>query len=169
MSKEKFKSLRELFEFEIRDLYSAETQLEKALPKMAESASNKELQSSFKKHLKETIEQRERLEKIGDLCDFAVKGHTCDAMKGLIKEGEEVIESKADGPIKDAALISASQRVEHYEIAAYGTAKNFAEHLGFDEVARLLQTTLDQEKETNMKLNKLAVEKINAEAMKVSS
>jgi ferritin-like metal-binding protein YciE len=168
MSKEKFKSLRDLFEFEIKDLYSAETQLEKALPKMAETASDKELKDSFKKHLEETKEQRERLEKIGEICDFSVKGHTCDAMKGLIKEGEEVIESEADAPIKDAALISASQRVEHYEIAAYGTVRNFAKKLGFDEVADLLQMTLDQEKETDMKLNKLAVDKINDKAVKAS-
>lgn len=168
MSKEKFKSLRDLFEFEIKDLYSAEMQLEKALPKMAETASNKELKDSFKKHLEETKEQRERLEKIGKICDFSVKGSTCDAMKGLIKEGEEVIESQADASIKDAALISAGQRVEHYEIAAYGTAKEFAKRLGFDEAAELLHTTLEQEKATDMKLNKLAVEKINAEALKVS-
>ncbi len=168
MSKERFKSLRDLFEFEIRDLYSAELQLEKALPKMAETASNKELQKSFKLHLEQTKEQRERLEKIGEICDFSVKGSTCEAMKGLIKEGDEVIESKAEAPIKDAALISASQRVEHYEIAAYGTVRNFAERLGYDDVADLLQTTLDQEKETDAKLNKLAVEKINQAAVKAS-
>jgi ferritin-like metal-binding protein YciE len=163
----KFKSLRDLFEHEIQDLYSAESQLIEALPKMAESASNQELKSGFQEHLEQTKRHKERLEKVAEMCDFKPKGETCEAMEGLIEEGEEIVKSKAEASIKDAALIGAGQRVEHYEIAAYGTARNYAEKLELNDCVALLEETLNEEKETDSKLNHLATEKINQEALNV--
>ncbi len=165
----KMNSLQDLFEHEIRDLYSAESQLIEAIPKMAENSTNEELRRGFEEHLEQTKHHKERLERIGEVCNFKPKGDDCDAMEGLIDEGEKIIKSKADPAIKDAALISAGQRVEHYEISAYGTARNFAEKLGFEEAARLLEQTLGEEKETDSKLNSLAVSKINDAAMHVSA
>jgi ferritin-like metal-binding protein YciE len=165
MAKEKFNSLQDLFEYEIRDLYSAETQLTKALPKMAKAASNEKLRAGFEEHLEQTQNHLKRLERVAELCKFDVKGSTCEAMEGLVAEGEEVIKSKAEESIKDAALVSAAQRVEHYEMAAYGTVRNFAQRLGMDECAKLLEETLNEEKETDSKLNKLAVSHINEAAL----
>jgi ferritin-like metal-binding protein YciE len=165
----KFNSLQDLFEHEIQDLYSAETQLIDALPKMAKNASDDELRSGFEMHLEQTKRQRERLERIAEICNFKPKGDSCEAMEGLIEEGEDIMKSKADPAIKDAALIAAGQRVEHYEISAYGTAKNYAQKLGFDEVAQLLDQTLNEEKEADSKLNHLAVDKINDRALRVSN
>lgn len=161
-----FRTFRDLFEHEIRDLYSAEGQLTDALMKMARTASNPELRQAFNLHLEETRNHRDRVEKIGYMCGFDVRGETCEAMKGLIREGQQIIDSdNAEPDVLDAALISSAQRVEHYEIAGYGAARSYAHRLGFEEAADLLQQTLDEEKETNGKLNRIAEERINEAAM----
>ena len=162
----RFDSLKELFIFELKDLYSAETQLIEALPKMAEAASNQELKDGFTEHLDETRRQKERLEKISKELNVDLSGETCEAMEGLITEGEEIVKSKAKSDIKDSGLIAAAQRVEHYEMAGYGTVRNYAKRLGYDEIANLLEETLNEEKEADTKLNHIAVEKVNVEAKK---
>jgi ferritin-like metal-binding protein YciE len=159
----KVATLNELLVEELKDLYSAETQITKALPKMAKAASHKELKAAFQEHLEETKAQIERLERVMELLEATPKGKKCKAMEGLIEEGEEKLELKAEPAIKDAALIGAAQKIEHYEIAGYGTARTFAEILGQNEVAELLQATLDEESATDEKLTELA-ETINEEA-----
>lgn len=149
-------SLQELLVHELRDLYNAEQQLVAALPKMARAATSHDLQSAFTQHLVETRTHVTRLEKIFNGLGVMGTGKECEAMKGLIKEGEEAINSIGDSAVKDAALIAAAQRVEHYEIAGYGTARTFANKLGFDDAADLLQNTLDEEGSTDKKLTKLA-------------
>jgi ferritin-like metal-binding protein YciE len=156
-------SLKELLIEEIKDLYNAEGQLVKALPKMAKAASNEELKAGILEHLEETKEHVTRLEEVFKLLDVPVKGKTCPAMKGLIEEGNKGVEENEAGPIRDALIIGAAQRVEHYEIAAYGTVRAFAEQLGEDRIVELLQETLDEEGETNKKLTTLS-ETVNAEA-----
>ncbi|MGC4071287.1 MAG: ferritin-like domain-containing protein [Nibricoccus sp.] len=157
-------SLQDLLADELKDLYNAETQLTKALPKMAKAASNEDLKQGFLTHLDETKGHIERLAKAFKLLDLPVKGKTCHAMKGLIEEGAEAIEVNAPDAVRDAQLIGAAQRVEHYEMAAYGTARAFAEALGESKVAQLLQDTLDEEGATNKKLTALS-EVVNAEAL----
>ena len=164
MSREKLNSMDDLLEYELRDLYSAETQLLKALPKMSEAATNSQLKEAFDNHLQETQEQQRRLDQIGEQLGIDLKGETCQAMKGLIKEGQEVIEIQGDSDVKDAALIAAAQRVEHYEIAGYGAAYHFAKQLGKEQVQELLEQTLSEEKDANSKLSHLAVESINQQA-----
>jgi ferritin-like metal-binding protein YciE len=159
----KLNNLSDLLVQELKDLYSAETQLIKALPKMAKAATSPELKVAFGKHLRETEEHVERLEKIMSELDESPKGKTCKAMKGLIEEGQETIKEDAEASVKDAALICAAQKVEHYEIAGYGSARTFAQLLGEDRIARVLQTTLDEEGATDKALTELA-ENINAEA-----
>jgi len=149
-------SLRALLVDELQDLYHAENQLLKALPKMSEAATNEELREGFTLHLQQTQNHVARLEKCFELLSEETKGKTCHAMEGLIKEGEEAISDRAPGAIKDAKLIGAAQRVEHYEMAGYGTARAFAEVLEEDEVADLLQETLDEEGDTNKKLTEIA-------------
>ena len=150
-------SLQDLLVHELRDLYSAERQLVSALPKMAQAASSADLQKAFSHHLEQTRTHVARLEEIFDgLGTTNGNEKECEAMKGLIKEGEETINAMGDRNVKDAALISAAQRVEHYEIAAYGTARTHAEKLGYDDAADLLQRTLDEEGDANKKLTKLA-------------
>jgi ferritin-like metal-binding protein YciE len=149
-------SLDDLFVEQLNDLYSAENQLVEALPKMAKAASNKELKDGFQEHLKQTKEHVNRLEQIFDELGQKPGGVTCEAMEGLIKEGEEYVEEDMDENVRDAALIAAAQRVEHYEIAGYGTVRTYAKHLGNDKAAKLLQQTLDEEGETDKKLTKLA-------------
>ena len=156
--------MNDLLEYELRDLYSAETQLLQALPKMAEAASNTSLKEAFENHLEETRDQQRRLDQIGESLGVDLKGETCQAMQGLIKEGQEVIEMQGDSEVKDAALIAAAQRVEHYEIAGYGAAYHFAKQLGEKEVQELLEQTLVEEKDANSKLSHLALESINQEA-----
>jgi ferritin-like metal-binding protein YciE len=156
-------NLEELLIDELKDLYSAENQLVKALPKLAKAASNEELRSGIQQHLEETKEHVERLERAFDILEESPKGKTCAAMKGLVEEGQEAIGMKGPEAIRDAQIIGAAQRVEHYEIAAYGTARSFAETLGQKEVAQLLQETLDEEGETDKKLTRLAA-KVNREA-----
>jgi len=150
-------SLDKLLEDELKDLYNAEGQLLKALLKMAKAASSPALKKAFSSHLTETKGQVDRLETIGTLLKIKLTGKKCKAMEGLLEEGKEALE--ADGPVAviDAALIGAAQRVEHYEIAAYGTARAFAEHLGNAKVAKLLQQTLDEESAADEKLSAISL------------
>lgn len=166
MSSDKLNSLKDLFEHEIRDLYSAETQLSSALPKMAEKASNQKLKDAFTSHLEETKKQKERLEKIGEICDIKLKGEKCEAMAGLIKEGESMLKMDAEDDVRDAGLIGAAQRVEHYEIAGYGTARHYAKRLGLDDAVKLLEETLNEEKSADEKLNNIAINAVNEKAQK---
>ncbi len=152
-------------EHEIKDLYSAETQLVDALPKMVKAANNSKLKKAIEDHLGETKNQKKRLEKVAELLDIEPDGHKCKAMAGLITEGEDMLKEDAEPEVRDAAIIGAAQRVEHYEIAGYGTACSYAKMLGESEVANLLSETLDEEKGADETLNDLAVEKINKMAM----
>jgi len=157
-------SLRDLLIDELRDLYSAENQLVKALPKMAKAASSEELRTAFEEHLEETENQVKRLDKVFKKLDATSRGKKCKAMEGLIEEGKEVIAEDAEDSVKDAALICAAQRVEHYEIAGYGCARTFATLLEETEVAELLQETLDEEGAADKKLTEIAETSINVEA-----
>lgn len=160
----KLASLHDLFVDELKDLYGAENQILKALPKMAKAASSEDLVDAFESHLKETEGQVERLEKICQDLGVSPKGKKCKAMEGLIEEGKELMEQEADPHVMDAALIAAAQKVEHYEMAGYGCARTFARLLGLEEAADLLQETLDEEGATDEKLTELAESVINAEA-----
>ena len=155
--------LKELYIEELKDLYNAETQLVKALPKFARAASSEELRRGFEDHLEQTKGHVERLQKIFDMLEESPKGKKCKGMEGLIEEGAEVTEEDYEGSLLDAALIGAAQRVEHYEIAGYGTVRSFAETLGESEHVSVLNETLEEEKETDEKLTELATQ-INAEA-----
>lgn len=155
--------LKDLYIDELRDLYNAETQLLKALPKMAKAASSEELREGFEEHLDQTRGHVERIEKIFKSLGESPKGKKCVGMEGLVKEGSELMEEDFEGAMMDAALIGAAQRVEHYEIAAYGTASEFAKLLGENEHVSLLEETLQEEKETDEKLTELAKE-INSQA-----
>jgi ferritin-like metal-binding protein YciE len=156
-------SFKELYVEELKDLYSAENQLVKALPKMAKAASSYELRQGFEEHLEQTKGHMQRLEKVFQALEESPKGKKCEGMEGLIEEGAEVMEEDFEGSLMDAALIGAAQRVEHYEIAAYGTVCAFAKELGETEQASLLTKTLEEEKETDEKLTELA-QQINAQA-----
>lgn len=153
----KLTSLDSLLTQEIKDLYSAETQLVKALPKMAKAATSPELKKGIQTHLEETKGHVERLEQIAKIMDITPRGKSCKAMKGLVEEGAEVIEEEGDDTLRDLALIVAAQKVEHYEIAAYGSARSLAEAAGLDDVAEILQTTLDEEGATDKKLTDLSM------------
>ncbi|MBZ0291552.1 MAG: ferritin-like domain-containing protein [Anaerolineae bacterium] len=159
-----FKSFEHLFLFELKDIYDAEHQLVEALPKMAEAASNKELKNAFNEHLKQTKNHVKRLEQVFETIGEKPSRETCDAMKGLVSEGEDVVKGKGDSNVKDAALIAAAQRVEHYEMAGYGTLRTYAYTMGNQEAARLLQETLDEEEETDKKLTNIA-NTVNEKAM----
>src|SRR4051794_8556907 len=152
----KLTTLHDLLVDHLKDLYSAENQIIKALPKMAKNASSEELSAGFEEHLEQTRGQVERLERICELLEVSPKGKKCAGMEGLIDEGKEIMEEDAEESVLDAGLIAAAQKVEHYEIASYGTARTWAEQLGLTEVAELLQQTLDEEKETDEKLTRLA-------------
>jgi ferritin-like metal-binding protein YciE len=158
------KSLRELYIDELRDLYNAETQLVKALPKMAKAASNGQLREAFEEHLRQTSEQVSRLEQIFEQLEEKPSGKKCLGMEGLVKEGAETIGENYAEDVLDAALIGAAQRVEHYEMAGYGTARALAELLGENEHASLLNQTLEEEKQTDQKLTDLSQE-INPKAL----
>ena len=160
----KLKTLENLFHHELKDLYSAETQLLKALPKMAKAATHEELKAGFTEHLEQTKGHVQRLEQIGESLELQLTGHKCKAMEGLVAEGSDLISEDAEDAVRDAGLIGAAQRVEHYEIAAYGTARALARCLGHDEAADLLGETLEEEKATDEKLTELAESAINAEA-----
>ena len=159
------KTLQDLMIEETRDLYHAEKQITQALPKMIAAASDSQLKQSFQTHLTETEGQIKRLEQVFRLLEIPAKGKVCHAMLGILEEGKEMIEQDADPDVKDAGLIAAAQRVEHYEIAGYGTLRTFAQELGYNEVAALFEQTLEEEKATDVKLTVLATKRINQEAM----
>jgi ferritin-like metal-binding protein YciE len=156
--------LQDLFVDQLRDLYNAENQLLKALPRMAKASSNEGLSAAFEEHTEQTREHVERLKKIFDKLGKKPTGKVCKAMKGLIEEGKEALEEDAEPEVLDAALIAAAQRVEHYEIAGYGTVRAYAELLGDNQAAKVLQRTLDEEGQTDKKLTQLAESMINLEA-----
>jgi ferritin-like metal-binding protein YciE len=157
-------TLNELFLDEIRDLYDAEKQLTKALPKMAKAASSEELRAAFEEHLEQTQGHVERLEEIFEALGEKGAGKKCAAMAGLIKEGDELVSEMEESPVRDAGLIAAAQKVEHYEISGYGSARTHARVLGNTDAVSLLEETLNEEKETDQKLNDLAENVINEEA-----
>ncbi|MGH9523776.1 MAG: ferritin-like domain-containing protein [Terriglobales bacterium] len=160
----KLETLHHLFIDELQDLYSVETQLIEALPKMAEKAQSPELKRAFETHLQQTRRQKERLDQIFDQIQGVDRDDkTCKGMKGIIDENEKMIKDAKDADVRDAGMIAGAQRVEHYEISGYGTARTYAQLLNRPEVARLLQETLDEEKETDRLLNGIA-ERINIEA-----
>jgi ferritin-like metal-binding protein YciE len=158
-------TLQKLYISELRDLYSAETQLVKALPKMAKGASSPELKDAFEQHLEQTKGHVERLEQLFEQLGESPRGKTCHAMKGLIEEGSEILKEEGEDSVLDAGIIVAAQKVEHYEIASYGSVRTFANLLGKDEEAKLLQSTLDEEAETNQILTQLAESIVNPEAL----
>jgi ferritin-like metal-binding protein YciE len=160
----KLSTLEDLLHHELKDLYSAEKQLTKALPKMAKAATNPDLADGFTTHLEETKGHVQRLDQIAGIIGKKLTGHKCKAMEGLVEEGADMISEDAEDSVRDAGLIGAAQRVEHYEMAGYGTARTLAERLGLDEVAELLQATLDEEKATDEKLTELATSLVNEEA-----
>lgn len=158
-------SLQDLFIDELKDVYNAENQITKALPKMAQAATSPELKAAFETHLQETQGQIKRLEQIFQLLGESPQGKVCKAMQGIVAEGEEMMGEDAKPTVMDAALISSAQRVEHYEITGYGTLRTFAQELGHDEAASLLQETLDEERATDEKLTKLAETRVNSKAV----
>jgi ferritin-like metal-binding protein YciE len=158
-------TLQKLYISELRDLYSAETQLVKALPKMAKGASSPELKDAFEQHLEQTKGHVERLEQLFEQLGESPRGKTCHGMKGLIEEGSEILKEEGEDSVLDAGIIVAAQKVEHYEIASYGSVRTFANLLGKDEEAKLLQSTLDEEAETNQILTQLAESIVNPEAL----
>jgi ferritin-like metal-binding protein YciE len=159
----KLETMKELLLDELQDLYSAETQITKALPKMAKASSASDLKHAFESHLQETEGHVQRLETIFKHLKESPKGKTCEGMKGLLKEGDERIKESGEPEVLDAGLISAAQRVEHYEIAAYGSARTYAELLGESEIVKLLEQTLEEEKAADQKLTKVA-KKVNVKA-----
>jgi len=161
----KLNTLHKLYINELCDLYNAENQLLKALPKMAKGASSQELKNAFEKHLEQTETHVERLEQVLKELDEKPKGKICHGMKGLVEEGSEILGEEGEESVLDAGIIVAAQKVEHYEIAAYGSVRTFANLLGQNEAAELLQATLDEESETNELLNELAQGIVNPEAL----
>jgi len=157
-------TLQELYLEQLQDVYDAEKQLVKALPKLVKTATNDELKAAFEQHLEQTEEHVSRLERIFEELGEKPKGKKCKAMQGLLEEGKEMMEEDASEEVMDAGLICAAQKVEHYEIATYGCLRTYAEMLGFDDQADLLQETLDEEKDTDENLTELAVSCINLEA-----
>ena len=160
----KMQNLKDLYVEELRDLYSAEKQILKALPKMSKAASAPELKAAFDKHLTQTKGHVERLEQIFEALQLKPTGKTCKAMEGLVEEGKELMEEKPEPTVLDAGLIAAAQRVEHYEMAGYGTVRTFAKLLGEEKASKVLQTTLDEEGETDRSLTELAERVINIAA-----
>jgi ferritin-like metal-binding protein YciE len=160
----KLETLKDLYVDVLRDLYDAENQILKALPKMAKAASSTGLQEGFQEHLQQSEEHVERLNQVFQFLGEPAKRKKCRAMEGLLEEGKELLESDSDREVLDAGMIAAAQKVEHYEIAGYGCARTYAELLGQDEAVDLLQQTLDEEKRTDEKLTELAMSHINLEA-----
>ena len=157
-------TIEKLFVEELKDLYSAENQITKALPKLVEAASSKELQSALEHHLKETQGHVQRLEQVFEILGASPKGKTCNGMKGILSEGSEAIEETDEGDVRDAALISGAQRVEHYEMAAYGAVRSFAERLKQKQIVQLLEETLEEEKAADKKLTDIS-KKLNQQAL----
>ena len=164
MFTESFNSFDDLFTHQLKDVYDAEHQLTEALPKMADAATSSDLKNAFNTHLMETREQIKRLDQVFQLLGKNPERETCPAMKGLVKEGQETISASGDPQVKDAALIASAQRAEHYEIAAYGTLRTLAQTVGRQDVASLLQQTLDEEGNADKKLTRIAESHVNSEA-----
>jgi ferritin-like metal-binding protein YciE len=160
----KLESIKDLYVSELKDLYDAEQQIIQALPKMAQAASSPELRSAFEEHLDQTKGQAQRLEQIFDMMGSKASRKRCKGIAGVLEEGEELLKEKAEPEVLDAGLIAGAQKVEHYEIAGYGSVRTYAQLLGENEAARLLQQTLDEEGETDKKLTRLAERGINREA-----
>jgi ferritin-like metal-binding protein YciE len=160
----KMSTLEDLYTDLLKDLYSAEKQLVKALPKMAKNAQSPDLQRAFQEHLKQTEGHVERIERIFSDLDGSPRGKKCVGMEGLIEEGNELLQEDVEPDVLDAGLIAAAQKVEHYEIASYGTARAWAERLGYEQAARLLQQTLEEESMANEKLTRIAESHVNMEA-----
>jgi ferritin-like metal-binding protein YciE len=158
------KTLRDLFEDTLKDIYYAEKQIVKALPKMAKKATSADLASAFTSHLEETEGQIQRLEEIFGILDMPARGKKCPAIEGIIEEASEIIKEAEDDTVRDAGMLAAAQAVEHYEISRYGTLKSWAEKLELDDVAGLLDETLEEEKATDLKLTELAESEINVAA-----
>lgn len=159
------KTSQDLFEHMLQDMYYAEKQISEALPKMAKAASNEDLRQAFESHLKETESQIERLEQVLEMLDLDVEEEKCEAIEGLLEEGESLMKETPKGPICDAALIAAAQKVEHYEIASYGTLCAMAKESGFSEAADILQDILDEEKSADEKLTDIAENDVNKQAV----
>jgi ferritin-like metal-binding protein YciE len=162
---EEFRSLDDLFLYQIEDLFDAENRIVKALPKIIDAANTPELKQAFDQHLSESHDHVDRLRAIFTQLGRKPEGETCEAMKGLLREAEGMIEARGDAAVKDAALIAAAQRIEHYEIAGYGTARSLALHLGHTDAARLLQTTLEEEIRADRTLTEIAETEVNARAV----
>ena len=158
------KDLNALFLDTLKDIYYAEKQIYKALPKMAKAAQSDQLQRAFEKHHDETEDHIERLEKIFELIEKPARGKKCDAIEGILDEGKEVMDEYEDTPALDAGLLAAAQAVEHYEISRYGTLKTWADKLGLKDAIKLLDETLSEEKKTDETLSKIAISAVNAEA-----
>jgi len=165
----KITTLEEAFIHGLSDIYSAEKQLTKALPKLAKAASNEKLAEGFLTHLKETEGQIERIDQLVERGKLKLQRMKCKAMEGLVEEGNEVVKEIEEGPVRDAMLIAGAQKVEHYEIASYGTLVELAKKLGYREAAQLLAETLEEEKATDEKLNMIAIKEINDEAMQMAA
>lgn len=165
----KLETLQDLFLDELRDLYDAENQLVKALPKMAKASTSSQLRQAFESHLQETQGHVERLERIFSQLNQKTGGESCDAMKGLVKEGDKIASHIDESPLRDAGLIGAANRVEHYEIAAYGTARTFAQMLGYTDAVQLLQATLKEEEAADRKLTQIAEGMVNDNALQVGA
>ncbi|HEY5793013.1 MAG TPA: ferritin-like domain-containing protein [Chthoniobacterales bacterium] len=162
----KLQTLKDLYIYELKDLYSAEKQIIRALPKMAKAAANEKVAGDFNEHLEQTKTHVNRLEDILSSLHQSTRGPKCKGMEGVLEEGAEMIEEEADDEVRDAGLIASAQRVEHYEIAGYGTARTYAQLIGDHKGAKLLQTTLNEEEETDRKLTALAESSINVAALK---
>jgi ferritin-like metal-binding protein YciE len=158
------KTMQDLFVHSLRDMYHAEKQLVRALPKMAKAAQEPALRQAIEQHLEETRNQVERLDQVFEAIEVAARGVRCEAVEGLVEEARETMEEVQDAEVRDAAIIIAAQKVEHYEIAAYGALCTMADMLGRDEAARLLRQTLDEEKAADQKLNQLALSRVNRQA-----
>jgi ferritin-like metal-binding protein YciE len=163
------KNMQDLLIEELRDIYHAEKQLTRALPKMARAASNEQLKQAFTRHLEETQGQIERLEQVFEKLDTRTRGKHCHAMEGLIEEAKEIMEMGLAPELQDVALIAAAQKVEHYEIAGYGTLHALAQAAGLEEVAQLLEQTLNEEKKTDELLNKIAISDVNKKAIQAAA
>lgn len=161
----KLKSLEDLFHHHLKDVYSAEQQLIKALPEMNKKASSPKLKEAISEHLKETKEQKNKLDKIGKMLGIDLSGETCEGMQGLIEEAKDFISEDAEDHVRDAGIIADAQRVEHYEISAYGTLVHYAKILDHNDAAEILQEILNEESTADKKLNKIAVENINKRAV----
>jgi len=160
-------SMERLFVNELKDLHSAETQITKALPKMAKAATSDDLRAAFEHHLRETEGHVQRLEQIFEMMGESSKGKTCDGIKGILEEGEKSMKEAKEGPLRDEAMIAGAQRVEHYEMAVYGTVRTYAEHLGRPQIAQILEKTLSEEKAADHKLTEIS-EKVHREVRRAA-